>query len=89
MPCQRLLISGRVQGVWFRESMKREAEQLDITGWVRNLSDGRVEAVVCGSEPALQAIQKWAAKGPPLAQVSDVEVHPVQDEAYSDFEKRS
>ena len=89
MPCLRLLISGRVQGVWFRESMKREAERLGMTGWVRNLPDSRVVATVCGDELALQAMRFWAGKGPTLAKVSSVYAETVGDEPFTDFEKRS
>lgn len=90
MPCLHLLISGRVQGVWFRESMKREAERLGVTGWVRNLADGRVEAAVCAEETHLNAILKWAAKGPPLARVNGIEHSEFSpDEMFSSFEKRA
>ncbi len=89
MPCLHLLISGRVQGVWFRESMKREAEQLGITGWIRNLPDGRVEAVVSGSDEAIQAMHLWASKGPTLAKVAAVVAETVPDELFDCFEKRS
>ncbi len=88
MPCLHLLISGRVQGVWFRESMKREAEKCGATGWVRNLPDGRVEAVICAGETALEAMLNWVRKGPPLASVTGVEVTDMQTETYSGFEKR-
>ena len=90
MPCLHLHISGRVQGVWFRESMKREAERLGMTGWVRNLTDGRVEAVACGTESQLEALLQWSAKGPPLARVDRVERHHFESgETFSCFEKRA
>ena len=59
-----LLIQGRVQGVWFRESMRREAERLGVTGWVRNAPDGSVEAVVQGSADAVDALIEWAHTRP-------------------------
>jgi len=89
MPCLRLLISGRVQGVWFRESMKREADRLGVTGWVGNLSDGRVEALICGNTEAIQAMRLWADKGSPLARVAGVETETAPMALYSGFEKRS
>lgn len=89
MPCLHLLISGRVQGVWFRESMKREAERLGMTGWVHNLADGRVEAVVCGDEQVLQAMRLWADKGPTFAKVTGVQAKLMPDELFTGFEKRS
>jgi acylphosphatase len=69
-----LHISGRVQGVWYREAMRLEAERLGVTGWVRNRRDGSVEAVVQGEESALAAIVAWAREGPPAARVDDVVV---------------
>ena len=75
MPITRHLhISGRVQGVWYREAMRLEAERLGVTGWVRNCRDGSVEAVVQGEESALAAIVAWAREGPPAARVDDVVV---------------
>ena len=87
MKTQRLRIHGRVQGVWYRESMRREAERLNVAGWVRNAPDGSVEAVVQGSAAAVDALIQWARSGPPLARVERIEL----DEAhgrFSGFEKR-
>jgi acylphosphatase len=86
MPCLHLFISGRVQGVWFRESMKREAERLGVTGWVRNLDDGRVEAIVCGDQDKIDSVHAWAKKGPPLAQVAQIEMTPAEG-VFAVFEK--
>lgn len=69
-----LKIHGRVQGVWYRESMRREAEPRGISGWVRNCSDGTVEAYVEGRSDDVAAIIAWCRHGPPSASVSDVEV---------------
>lgn len=71
---KRLLITGRVQGVNYRESMRHEAERLGVTGWVRNRRDGGVEAVVDGEAGALEAIIAWARRGPRSARVDAVEV---------------
>ena len=60
----RLSIRGRVQGVWFRESMRLEAERLGVTGWVRNRLDGSVEAVVQGPRAAVDEIVRWRGAGP-------------------------
>jgi acylphosphatase len=66
MKTLRLQILGRVQGVWFRESMRREAERLGVAGWVRNAPDGSVEAVVQGPDEAVDALIAWAHDGPPM-----------------------
>lgn len=69
-----LYIFGRVQGVFFRSTMRRVARGLNLTGWVRNLPDGRVEAVVEGEEEKVERLVSWCHRGPPMAQVSKVEV---------------
>lgn len=88
MSCLHLLISGQVQGVWFRESMRQEALALGATGWVRNLPDGKVEAVVCGSETTVDSMLTWAKKGSPLAKVNSIETRDIPAEPFSGFEKR-
>ena len=69
-----LWISGRVQGVCFRAHTRRQAQQLGLTGWVRNRADGRVEAVFEGERSALEKIIAWCQHGPALATVSQVKV---------------
>jgi acylphosphatase len=69
-----LVMHGRVQGVWYRDSMRREAEMLGVSGWCRNRSDGTVEAMVQGEAAAVDVLLAWAHRGPELAQVSRVEV---------------
>lgn len=71
-----VLISGRVQGVWFRATTKEKAEELGVTGWVRNTSDGKVEAVFVGEEEKVDELIKWCHHGPPLAEVEKVDVKP-------------
>jgi acylphosphatase len=85
---RRLVAHGRVQGVWFRESMRLEAEALGITGWVRNRADGTVEAVVQGSAAAVEAMTRWARRGPEQAQVTNLEVTEAAGE-FERFEKRA
>jgi acylphosphatase len=84
---RRLVIRGRVQGVFFRESMRLEAQRLGVRGWVRNRRDGSVEAVVQGPAPAVEAMLAWARRGPDDARVSGVEVLPAEGD-FAGFEKR-
>lgn len=67
-------ISGRVQGVWFRDSCRHEARRLGVAGWVRNTGDGRVEAVLEGAPDAVNELVNWCAHGPDRAVVTGVEV---------------
>jgi acylphosphatase len=69
-----LFISGRVQGVFFRACTREEAEKRNLTGWVKNLCDGRVEAVFEGDEKVVQSMISWCHNGPPQAVVSGVSV---------------
>lgn len=84
---RHLAIHGAVQGVWFRESMRMEAERLGVSGWVANRLDGSVEAVVQGTPEAIDAITRWARRGPERARVDDVQVGEASGE-FSRFEKR-
>jgi len=69
-----LRIYGRVQGVFFRSSMREIAKKNGVTGWVRNVGDGSVEAVIEGEKKALERVIEWAHRGPPLARVDEVKV---------------
>ena len=73
--CRRCLISGRVQGVFFRASTQEQAQQLGVRGWAKNLSDGRVEVVACGTPDAVEALCEWLRHGPPLAEVTSLAIH--------------
>ena len=84
---RHLAITGRVQGVWYRESMREAAEALNVTGWVRNLSDGSVEAVIQGEARQVQALIDWCHRGPPLARVLAVAVEAAEG-CFDRFEKR-
>lgn len=67
-------ISGRVQGVFFRSSTEEKAFELGIKGWVRNLRDGRVEAVFEGEKEKVEEMLRWCHEGPPYARVANVEI---------------
>jgi acylphosphatase len=69
-----VVISGKVQGVWFRASTKKKADELGLTGWVKNMTDGNVEAVFEGDSSKIDEIIAWCWIGPPLARVSDVKI---------------
>lgn len=85
----RVLVSGLVQGVFFRASTYEKAKELGLFGWVRNLPDGRVEAVFEGNEAKVKEAVEWCRRGPPAARVSGVEVEysPVLGD-FSDFKIR-
>ena len=80
-----VFISGRVQGVFFRQALKAKAKQTNVTGWVRNLKDGRVEAVFEGDDDNVSTLVEWSHAGPANAIVEDVEI---RNEKFSgEFEK--
>ena len=82
-------VSGRVQGVWFRDSCQREARRLGVAGWVRNCADGTVEAVMAGDARALDALRQWARRGPPGSRVDRVEESDAPGEGpFEDFSQR-
>ncbi len=83
----RVLVTGRVQGVGFRWAVEDEARDAGITGWVRNLPDGRLEAVFEGEEGAVQRMIGFSRRGPAAARVDDVEI--VKEEYTGKFDRFS
>jgi len=73
MAATRFVISGRVQGVFYRASTRARAAELGLTGYAKNLPDGRVEVLASGTAGALDALEQWLQRGPPAAQVTRVE----------------
>ena len=84
----RVLVSGRVQGVFFRDSTREKAQALGLSGWVRNLPDGRVEAVFEGDGDRVGEMLSWCEDGPPDAQVQNVSTENEEPENLSGFEVR-
>jgi acylphosphatase len=78
-------VSGKVQGVWFRASTRREAERLGISGYAINLDDGNVEVYAVGYPAELDALEAWLAQGPPQADVAGVERRDVPIETADGF----
>ncbi len=74
MTCRRYLISGRVQGVFYRSSAQRYAQSLKLSGWVRNRRDGNVELLACGEQQLLAELEKWLEIGPEFAKVTNIKV---------------
>ena len=85
---KRVVVHGSVQGVFFRDSTRRRAESRGVAGWVRNCSDGTVEALFEGDADAVDALVAFAGDGPRGAQVERVEVEDVRAEGLSGFEVR-
>jgi acylphosphatase len=85
---KRVVVHGDVQGVFFRDSAKREAESKGVSGWVTNRSDGAVEAVFEGEPDAVRALVEFCQAGPSNAQVENVEVEDREPEGLSGFEVR-
>ena len=73
--CVRLFVTGRVQGVFFRQSLKAKAIQNNIFGWVKNLGDGRVECILEGNEENIRILVDWTHNGPANAIVENVEIY--------------
>ncbi len=85
MICKKYKVSGRVQGVFFRASTQREALSLGLTGYARNLPDGSVEVLACGSASAVKQLSIWLSVGPPSAHVSSVDGVLVESESPDSF----
>ena len=85
MSALRVVISGRVQGVWFRGWTLERAAELGLDGWVRNRRDGTVEALFAGPEAQVRAMVEACRRGPPLAKVVDLAEHPAEAPAEAGF----
>jgi acylphosphatase len=85
MPTVNLLIKGKVQGVYYRLAAKDQADKLGITGWVKYISEGRVEIMTTGSEEQLQQFTEWCRTGPEKAVVTNVIVTPLLEQTFDEF----
>ena len=86
--CRRFVVSGLVQGVGFRYAASDEARRLGLSGWVRNLANGDVEALACGEADALAAFERWLWQGPRAGRVTEVRGRDAPTEAHARFEIR-
>jgi acylphosphatase len=86
METVHLLISGKVQGVFFRDSSKKVAQQLNITGWIKNRKDEKVEAMISGNEKDVKAFVDWCKSGPDRAEVEEVIVSKKEQAHFRRFE---
>lgn len=86
--CARFLVSGRVQGVFYRASTRQEALRLGLAGYAKNIADGRVEVVASGTAEALDALERWLHVGPPAARVDEVRREPMPPQSFDGFATR-
>jgi acylphosphatase len=85
MPTIHLIIKGKVQGVFYRASAKKKAEELGISGWVKNTAEGHVELIATGSDEALEAFMAWCWMGPQKARVTELVSIPSPAIAFASF----
>lgn len=86
MATVHLLISGKVQGVFYRATAKEKALALNLSGWIKNTTDGNVEALVSGDEAAVNAFVDWCWQGPEMAKVAQVSVTRKPDDGLTGFQ---
>lgn len=83
--CISAIVTGKVQGVFYRDSARQKAEALGVTGWVKNNDDGAVELHACGDEENVRALLDWLWEGPSAAQVNDVIFQVIDEEKHDKF----
>ena len=88
MKCIHLIVSGRVQGVFFRDNTRRRARELGLTGYAKNLPNGDVELVAQGNEEKLKELIKFIKKGPGIAKVTNIKIKHKEPENFKEFEIR-
>jgi acylphosphatase len=80
-----VIVKGKVQGVYYRQSTREKASELQITGTVKNLKDGSVELIATGTEAQLEKLTTWCRQGPPRAAVTDLIITPLTLQSFNDF----
>lgn len=85
---RRVKVHGRVQGVFFRDTARRRAQELGLSGWIRNCPDGTVEALFEGEAEAIEAAVEFCRRGPPRAEVADIDVWEAEPSGQAAFEVR-
>lgn len=83
--CVKVVVTGRVQGVFYRSNTQKKAVSLGITGLAKNLSDGTVEVIACGEKENVDHLIKWLWQGPPQAKVTDVKSQEIEVQKYPNF----
>lgn len=83
--CLKVVVSGRVQGVWFRKFTQEKALAYGVSGWVRNLTDGRVQAFLCGDEKNVRQVEAWMSQGPELSTVAELISEPTHWQEHAEF----
>jgi acylphosphatase len=83
--CKHFVVTGKVQGVWYRKHTQQKAKKFGLVGWVRNGDDGSVELVASGKPDALAKLEKWLWRGPLLARVNSVEANAQAAACFADF----
>lgn len=86
MYCKRLIVSGKVQGVFYRATAKKVADEFGVKGWIKNLGNGDVEAYICGTETQLKNFIEWARRGSHLSSVEKIEIFDEKEEFFGSFQ---
>jgi len=86
--CRHILVSGKVQGVFYRDSTCQQAQNLNLSGYVKNLATGQVEIEVCGEQSNIEEFQKWLWKGPIMSKVENIQLQGISIMNYSTFDIR-
>ena len=85
METMHLVISGKVQGVFYRASAKKKADELNVRGWIKNTPEGNVEALVTGKHPQIEEFIQWCKSGPDRAVVKEVSIHKQKLREFNSF----